>query len=57
MSAASYLLGLDISTTAAKALLIDSAGQVAGVASTPTLGVQPATALVGAGPGATGGRA
>ena len=35
MSASSYLLGLDISTTAAKALLVDSAGQVAGVASTP----------------------
>ncbi len=34
MSAPPYLLGLDISTTAAKALLVDSAGQVAGVAST-----------------------
>ena len=35
MSAPHYLLGLDVSTTAAKALLIDDTGQVAGVASTP----------------------
>jgi xylulokinase len=35
MSNPGYLLGLDISTTAAKALLIDAEGQVVGVASTP----------------------
>lgn len=35
MSESRYLLGLDISTTAAKALLVDSGGQVIGVASKP----------------------
>ena len=35
MTTSRYLLGLDISTTAAKALLVDAGGQVVGVASSP----------------------
>ena len=35
MAASHYLLGLDISTTAAKALLVDAGGRVVGVGSTP----------------------
>jgi xylulokinase len=37
MSAQTYLLGLDISTTAAKALIIDAAGAVIGSAAAPLL--------------------
>lgn len=38
---ASYLLGIDVSTTATKALLIDSAGKVVGVAATEYVSATP----------------
>ena len=44
-----YFLGIDTSTTASKALLIDEQGEVIAVASSPHTLQTPQAALVGAG--------
>ncbi len=46
-----FFMGIDVSTTGSKALIIDSDGSVIGVQSSPHAHIQPPAVLVRAGSG------